>query len=56
MRMLGEHAKLQELRTRNEFLVMPSEDTGLIDVENLDNINEEVEEDGLEEDQKPPWE
>ena len=56
MRMLGEHAKLQELRTRNEFLVMPSEDTGLIDVENLDNINEEVEEDGLEEDQKAPWE
>ena len=56
MRMLGEHAKLQELRTRNEFLVMPSEDTGLIDVENLDNVNEEVEEDGLEEDQKAPWE
>ena len=26
------------------------------DVENLDNVNEEVEEDGLEEDQKAPWE
>jgi hypothetical protein len=56
MRMTGEHAKLDELRTRNEFLVMPVDDTGLIEGEHLDNINEDIEEDGFEEDQKPPWE
>ena len=54
--MLGEYAKLEELRTRNEFLVMPVDDTGLIEGVDLDNVNEEVAEDGLEEDQKAPWE
>ena len=56
VRMLGEYAKLEELRTRNEFLVMPVDDTGLIEGVDLDNVNEEVAEDGLEEDQKAPWE
>ena len=35
---------------------MPVDDIGLIEGEDLDNINEEVEQDGLEEDQKAPWE
>jgi hypothetical protein len=56
MRMDGEYARLNELRTRNEFLVMPSDDIGLIEGEDLDNINEEVEQNGLEENQKAPWE
>ena len=56
MNMLGEHAKLVELRTRNEFRVQPVEDSGLIDEEGLTKVNEDVEEDGFEEDQKPPWE
>ena len=56
LRMHGEYAKLEELRTRNEFQTMPVDDTGLIEEENLDNINKEIEEDGFEEDQKPPWE
>ena len=56
LRMHGEYAKLEELRTRNEFQTMPVDDTGLIEEENLDNINEEIEEDRFEEDQKPPWE
>tara|TARA_R100001198_G_scaffold31156_1_gene16489 strand:- start:2230 stop:3720 length:1491 start_codon:yes stop_codon:yes gene_type:complete len=56
MRMLGEHAKLVELKTRNEFKSQPVGDTGLIDAEGLEKVNEDVEEDGLEEDQKAPWE
>ena len=56
MRMLGEHAKLLELKTRNEFKSQPVGDSGLIDAEGLEKVNEDVEEDGLEEDQKPPWE
>jgi replicative DNA helicase len=57
MRMLGEHAKLVELRTRNEFQSRPEGDNGLIDEESLDKVNEDVEEqDGSEEDQKAPWE
>ena len=56
MRMLGEHAKLLELKTRNEFKSQPVGDTGLIDAEGLEKVNEDVEEDGLEEDQKAPWE
>ncbi len=56
MRMLGEHAKLVELKTRNEFKSQPVGDTGLIDSEGLEKVNEDVEEDGLEEDQKAPWE
>ena len=54
--MHGEYAKLEELRTRNEFQTMPVDDTGLIEEENLDNINEDIEQDGFEEDQKAPWE
>tara|TARA_Y100000361_G_scaffold9923_1_gene7994 strand:- start:3111 stop:4601 length:1491 start_codon:yes stop_codon:yes gene_type:complete len=56
MRMLGEHAKLVELKTRNEFKSQPVGDTGLIDAEGLEKVNEDVKEDGLEEDQKAPWE
>ena len=57
MNMLGEHAKLVELRTRNEFRSQPVGDSGLLDEEALDRINEDVEqEDGFEEDQKAPWE
>ena len=56
MRMLGEHAKLVELKTRNEFKSQPIGDSGLIDAEGLEKVNEDVKEDGLEEDQKPPWE
>jgi|TARA_R100000995_G_C3483262_1_gene125410 replicative DNA helicase len=56
MRMLGEHAKLVELKTRNEFKSQPIGDSGLIDAEGLEKVNEDVEEDGLEEDQKAPWE
>ncbi len=52
MRMLGEHAKLVELKTRNEFKSQPIGDSGLIDAEGLEKVNE----DGLEEDQKAPWE
>ena len=54
--MLGEHAKLLELKTRNEFKSQPVGDSGLIDAEGLEKVNEDVEEDGLEEDQKAPWE
>ena len=54
--MLGEHAKLVELRTRNEFRVQPVEDSGLIDEEGLTKVNEDFEEDGFEEDLTPPWE
>ena len=56
MRMLGEHAKLVELKTRNEFKSQPIGDSGLIDAEGLEKVNEDVKEDGLEEDQKAPWE
>ncbi len=56
MRMLGEHAKLLELKTRNEFKSQPVGDTGLINSEGLEKVNEDVEQDGLEEDQKAPWE
>ena len=56
MRMLGEHAKLVELKTRNEFKSQPLGDSGLIDAEGLEKVNEDVEEDGLEEDQKAPRE
>jgi|TARA_Y100000593_G_scaffold16657_2_gene33106 replicative DNA helicase len=45
MNMVGEHAKLLELKTRNEFNNQPSGDTGLISQEALENIAD----DGLEE-------
>jgi hypothetical protein len=56
MNMTGEFARLDELRTRNEFRVQPDDDSGLIDEENLSKINEEIEAHGTEEDQKAPWE
>ena len=40
-------------RTVNNLSIKSSDG---MNVENLDNVNEEVEEDGLEEDQKAPWE
>jgi len=38
MLMQGSHAKLQELRTRNEFKNQPTGDTGLADNESLIKI------------------
>jgi replicative DNA helicase len=55
MRMHGEFAKLDELRTRNEFRTQPVDDTGLIDEQELVNVNESIK-NGTEEDQKAPWE
>jgi hypothetical protein len=55
MRMHGEIAKLEELRTRNEFRTQPVGDTGLIDDKELVNVNESIE-NGTEEDQTAPWE
>ena len=49
MNMLGEHARLVELRTRNEFRLQPVGDTGLISDEALGDIN-----DGLEEAEEYP--
>lgn len=45
MLMQGSHAKLKELKTRNEFKNQPIGDTGLINPESLDNINNELETD-----------
>jgi replicative DNA helicase len=47
MIMQGSHAKLRELKTRNEFKNQPVGDTGLIDKNTLDKVN-----DGLAEDQE----
>lgn len=47
MQMVGSHAKLIELRTRNEFKNQPVGDTGLINSEDMDKIKN-----GLEEDQE----
>ena len=44
MNMLGEHARLVELRTRNEFRLQPVGDTGLISDEDLGDINNGLEE------------
>jgi replicative DNA helicase len=45
MDMLGEYAKLNELRTRNELRKQPDGDTGLIDSSGLEDIaNDELEE------------
>ena len=48
MNMLGEYAKLVELRTRNEFKTQPVGDTGLINNDDLRDIAD----DGLEENQE----
>jgi|TARA_R110000824_G_scaffold53483_13_gene148107 replicative DNA helicase len=48
MNMLGEYAKLIELRTRNEFKTQPVGDTGLINNDDLRDIAD----DGLEENQE----
>ena len=45
MNMAGEYAKLSELKTRNEFKNQPIGDTGLIDSDDL----KDIENDGLEE-------
>lgn len=45
MIMQGSHARLKELRTRNEFKNQPIGDTGLIDPESLSSINNELETD-----------
>jgi len=45
MQMVGSHAKLIELRTRNEFKNQPIGDTGLVGSENMDKIKNELEED-----------
>jgi hypothetical protein len=39
MSMQGSHAKLRELKTRNEFKNQPVGDTGLIDKDKLQSIN-----------------
>ena len=44
MNMLGEYARLIELRTRNEFRLQPVGDTGLISDEDLGDINNGLEE------------
>tara|TARA_B100000131_G_C17945339_1_gene544108 strand:- start:392 stop:868 length:477 start_codon:yes stop_codon:yes gene_type:complete len=49
MNMAGEYARLSELKTRNEFKNQPIGDTGLIDSDDL----KDIENDGLEEDQEP---
>lgn len=46
MIMQGSHAKLRELKTRNEFKNQPIGDTGLLDKNSLEKVN-----DGLAEDQ-----
>jgi len=56
MNMAGEFARLDELRTRNEFRSQPVDDSGLIDEENLHKVNEDIEEHGTEKNQKAPWE
>lgn len=45
MLMQGSHARLKELRTRNEFKNQPVGDTGLIDNESLTNLQNELETD-----------
>lgn len=45
MQMIGSHAKLIELKTRNEFKNQPVGDTGLVDGESIQRINNELEED-----------
>ena len=45
MQMVGSHAKLIELKTRNEFKKQPVGDTGLVDSDNMDKIKNELEED-----------
>lgn len=42
LQMTGDISKLEELKTRNEFKMMPEQDTGLISKENLDNYDEEA--------------
>jgi len=46
--MLGAHAKLVELQTRNEFKNNPIGDTGLVNKDGMENIIN-----GLEADQEP---
>ena len=49
MDMMGEHAKLTELKTRNEFKKQPDGDTGLIDSDSLEDIaNDEFEKDQVD--------
>jgi hypothetical protein len=49
MDMMGEHAKLIELKTRNEFKKQPDGDTGLIDSDSLEDIaNDEFEKDQVD--------
>ena len=48
MNMAGEYARLTELKTRNEFKNQPIGDTGLIDSDDL----KDIENDGLKEDQE----
>jgi len=43
MQMIGSHAKLVELKTRNEFKNAPVGDTGLIDSSDMDKIKNELE-------------
>lgn len=45
MQMVGSHAKLIELKTRNEFKNQPIGDTGLVDSNNMDKIKDELAED-----------
>lgn len=45
MQMVGSHAKLIELRTRNEFKNNPVGDTGLVNDDSMDKIKNELEED-----------
>jgi hypothetical protein len=46
MDMAGEYARLSELKTRNELKKQPSGDTGLINGDDLQDIeNNELEED-----------
>jgi len=48
MQMIGSHAKLIELRTRNDIKNNPIGDTGLVDSEDMDKIKNELEEDQAE--------
>jgi hypothetical protein len=45
MQMVGSHAKLLELRTRNEFKNQPVGDTGLVAKEAMDKIKNELTDD-----------
>ena len=45
MQMVGSHAKLIELQTRNEFKKQPVGDTGLVSSDTMDKIKNELEED-----------